>query len=59
MNQSGPLLLRRLPSGEDDLKIFVKQELTGERKVEHTSEMRQTLWGAGNGDQKTKFGMRD
>lgn len=56
MNQSGPLLLRRLPSGEDDLKIFVKQELTGERKVEHTREMRQTLWGAGNGIKKQNLG---
>lgn len=32
MNQSGPLLLRLLASGEDDPTIFVKQELTGDRE---------------------------
>ena len=56
MNQSGPLLLRLLLSGEGDLKIFVKQELTGEKEVENTREMRQTLWGAGNWIGKQNLG---
>lgn len=32
VNESKPLILMFLPSGETDSKIFVKQELTGERK---------------------------
>lgn len=34
MNKSRPLLLRLLPSEEDDLKIFVNQELRGEKERE-------------------------
>lgn len=58
MNQSGPLLLRLLPSGEDDLTRFVKRELTGEREVEDTREMRQTLV-AGDGQWRKYLGKRD
>lgn len=32
MNESKALILMRSPSGEADLKLFVKQELTGERE---------------------------